>query len=80
MIIPLALNFHILYLPNLTQQAGRHLGSNIYHVPVEGKEGVGEGKGVWFSKRLIWGRGGRGQFWKCKKREGVEIVRYKTYM
>ena len=45
-IIPLALNFHILYLPNLTQHAGRHLGSNIYHVPVEGKEGVGEGKGV----------------------------------
>lgn len=70
MIIPLALNFHILYLPNLTQHVGRHLGSNIYHVPVEGKEGVGEDKGVWFSKRLIWGRGGQGSILKMQKTRG----------
>ena len=76
MIIPLALNFHILYLPNLTQHAGRHLGSNIYHVPVEGKEGVGEGKGVWFSKMLIWEGG---SILKIQKKRGDEIiVRYRT--
>ena len=74
MFIPLALNFHILYLPNLMQHAGRHLGSNIYHVPVEGKEGVGEGKGVWFSKRLIWWRGGAGvNFENAKNERGLKL-------
>ena len=74
MIIPLSFNFQILYLPNLTQHVGRHLGSNIYHVPVEWKEVVGEGKGVWFSKRLIWGRGGGGvNFENAKKERGLKL-------
>ena len=72
MIIPLA-GFKLSHSlsPQSNAACGKlHLGSNIYHVPVEGKEGVGEGKGVWFSKRLIWGRGAQGSILKMQKTRG----------
>ena len=31
-------------------------------------------------KKVNLGEGGAGVNFECKKREGVEIVRYKTYM
>ena len=45
----------------------------IYHIPVEGKEGVGEGKGVWFPKRLMGGGGGLVNFEKAEKERGLKL-------
>ena len=83
MIIPLSFNFHSLYLPNPTQHAGSHLGSNHLSRPSWGEGGGWRGQRGMNFKKLNLGGGEAGLIWITgmqKKRRGWNIVRYKTYM